>query len=116
MSVLLYYIHTGPRPPNPAVNLTATRTGSLSSANISWTITEITYLDEDYTLEYSTDRTMSINKKDKFVIGLLEIDLVDHQYSTVIDELEIGQVYYYHVLSKSEGGITSSVVSQFTAG
>ena len=116
MSVILYYIHTGPRPPNPAVNLTATRTGSLSSANISWTITEITYLDEDYTLEYSTDRTMSTNKRDKFVIGLLEIDLVDHQYSTVIDELEIGRVYYYHVLSKSEGGITSSVVSQFTAG
>ena len=99
------------------MNLTASRTHLLSSAEISWVIREISYLPEEYTIQYSTDRNF-VNSLQKLIVGTLDSNLEkkNQNYSDVIENLEIGREYFYRIQSENDYRVSTSETAQFTAG
>ena len=99
------------------MNLTANRTRLLSSAEISWVVQEISYLPEEYTIQYSTDRNF-VNSLQKLIARTLDINLEkkNQNYSDVIENLEIGREYFYRIQSENGYRVSTSETAQFTAG
>ena len=94
------------------MNLSANRTSLLSSAEISWVIPEISYLPEDYTIQYSSERNFA-NSLNKLVLGISDVhlDAKDLVYSDIINNLEIGREYFYRIQSENDVRVSTSEIS-----
>lgn len=101
------FMFAGATIPTAVTNIESIIT-SFSTANISWSVSEISYTPETYTVVYGTDRlnlnARSINISDVSQTGKYSIELTQLEHSTV---------YFYLVESSNTVGHVNSEVHSF---
>ena len=69
-----------------------------SSANISWNIPSITEM-EEYELQYGVE-SHNLNLTSSTIDSVSDTTLENQTYSTILDELDMGTIYYVRVLTQ----------------
>ena len=83
---------------------------TLTSANVTWVISEVTITLETYFVMYG--RNMSDLDMSSNTINSPSEDSVDQAYSTVLEDLVDGVTYYYRVVSQND--YSSSMTNVFS--
>ena len=108
----------GPLPPGVPVNVRASPFPS--SATISFTITNVTYTPETYTVQYGTSsdnlNMTSNNTATGVGVGSMHsfITTMNQNYSIVLTGLSIDTTYYYQVVATNTIGNRTTGVFNFT--
>ena len=106
---------TGPSEPHPCTNVSARRGVTVDSVLINWSVDEITYTPEQYTVHYGLSRE-SLNTKAAPVMSGTDLALKNANYQVSIDGLELGKQYYYRIVSDNLYHTNRSEMKYFMAG
>ena len=109
-----------PGPSLPGIPVNVTASPFPSSATISFTITNVTYTPETYTVQYgnsSSNLNMTSNNTASVGVDSVHsfITAVNQDYSIMLTGLSIDTTYYYQVVvNNTIGNITQTGVFNFT--
>lgn len=87
----------------------------MDSVLISWTVDEITYTPETYTVLFG-ENSDSLLTETAQVLSVKDRQLRNVSYQFLIENLELGKKYYYKIVSENEYKTENSVVKDFSAG
>lgn len=82
---------------------------------INWSVDEITYTPEQYTVHYGLSKE-SLNNKAAPVMSGTDLALKNASYHVSIDGLELGEQYYYRIVSGNLYHTSRSEMKYFMAG
>ena len=105
--IAILFNHTGGTTPVVVTQIQSIVT-SFSTVNISWTVTQITYTPETYTVVYGIDR-LNLNERSVNISGVTHVG----EYTIEIQQLQHSTVYYYLVESSNTVGRVSSAIHSF---